>query len=154
MSLHFGLSDYGRMRFMLEMAGELKLKKKFETIIGEETEKMEKYQKENQSTHLKEIEQCQREIDKNQKEVDKTQIKAKEILSEMEKYAQKNKSGGVVAYAQFQSMNGRDKYFKAIKGTNWCARVCGKRHDHKYLKKKWPDVKKGPEPTVIIWQNL
>jgi hypothetical protein len=44
------------MRFMLEMAGELKLKKKFETIIGEETEKMEKYQKENQSTHLKEIE--------------------------------------------------------------------------------------------------
>ena len=132
MSLHFGLSDCGRMRYMLEMADELKLKKKFETMISEEPENKDKYQK----------------------DVDKTQVKAKEILSEMEKYAQKNKSRGVVAYAQFQSMNGRDKFLKAIKGTNWCARVCGKKHDHKYLKKKWPDVKKGPEPTVIIWQNL
>jgi hypothetical protein len=72
----------------------------------------------------------------------------------MEKYALKNKSRGVVAYAQFQSMNGRDKFLKSIKGTNWCSRKCTDRHKHKYLKKKWPDVKKGPEPTVIIWQNL
>jgi hypothetical protein len=50
---------------MLEMADELKLKKKFETMIGEEPENKDKYQK----------------------EVDKTQVKAKEILSEMEKYA-------------------------------------------------------------------
>lgn len=65
MSLHFGLSDYGRMRYMLEMADELKLKKKFETMISEEPENKDKYQK----------------------EVDKTQVKAKEILSELEKYA-------------------------------------------------------------------
>jgi hypothetical protein len=50
---------------MLEMADELKLKKKFETMISEEPENKDKYQK----------------------DVDKTQVKAKEILSEMEKYA-------------------------------------------------------------------
>jgi hypothetical protein len=36
MSMHYGLSDYGRMRFMLQMADLLKVKKKFETMINEE----------------------------------------------------------------------------------------------------------------------
>jgi hypothetical protein len=72
----------------------------------------------------------------------------------MEKYAMKNKSRGIIAYAQFQSMNGRDKFLRAINKTAWCMRICTKRHDYKYLKKKWPEVAKGPEPTVIIWQNL
>ena len=49
-------------------------------------------------------------VEKYQKEIDKAQLKAKEILADMEKYAQKNKSMGVVAYAQFQSMSGRDKF--------------------------------------------
>ncbi len=43
MSLHFGLSDYGRMRYMLEMAEELKIKKKFENMIAEEPSNAEKY---------------------------------------------------------------------------------------------------------------
>ena len=88
MSMHYGLSDYGRMRFMLEMADLLKIKKKFETMISEDPSNKEKYQK----------------------EIDKSQLKAKEILKNMETYAIKNKSCGVIAYAQFQSMNGRDKF--------------------------------------------
>jgi t-SNARE complex subunit (syntaxin) len=89
--------------------------------------------------------------DKYQKEIDKYQQKAKDILAEMEKYAMKNKSRGIIAYAQFQSMNGRDKFLRAINKTAWCMRICTKRHDYKYLKKRWPEVAKGPEPTVIIW---
>ena len=65
MSMHYGLSDYGRMRFMLEMAELLKVKKKFETMILEEPQNKEKYQK----------------------EIDKSQVKAKEILKNMETYA-------------------------------------------------------------------
>jgi hypothetical protein len=65
MSLHFGLSDYGRMRYMLEMAEELKNKKKFETMLAEEPSNAEKYKK----------------------DIDKSQVKAKEILAEMEKYS-------------------------------------------------------------------
>jgi hypothetical protein len=43
MSMHYGLSDYGRMRFMLQMADLLKVKKKFETMINEEPQNKEKY---------------------------------------------------------------------------------------------------------------
>lgn len=133
MSMHYGLSDYGRMRYMLQMADLLKIKKKFETQITEEPANKEKYQK----------------------EIDKSQAKAKDILKQMETYAQKTKSCGVIAYAQFQSMNGRDKFLQAIKKTGWCARMCSKKHDYKYMKTKWwPEVHRGPEPTVIIWQNL
>lgn len=72
----------------------------------------------------------------------------------MEKYSAKNKSYGVVAYAQFQSMNGKEKFVKAIKSVGWCMRCCSNRHNYKYLRGKWPKVQKGPEPTVIIWENL
>jgi len=33
-------------------------------------------------------------------------------------------------------------------------RLCSNRHNYKYLKGKWPEVHKGPEPTVINWANL
>jgi hypothetical protein len=112
------------------MADLLKIKKKFETLITEEPANKEKYQK----------------------EIDKSQAKAKDILKQMETYAQKTKSCGVISYAQFQSMNGRDKFLQAIKKTGWCARMCSKKHDYKFMKTKWwPEVHRGPEPTVIIW---
>jgi hypothetical protein len=63
--MHYGLSDYGRMRYMLQMADLLKIKKKFETQIIEEPANKEKYQK----------------------EIDKSQAKAKDILKQMETYA-------------------------------------------------------------------
>ena len=37
MSIQFGLNDYGRLKFMLEMADLLKEKKRFENIMKEET---------------------------------------------------------------------------------------------------------------------
>ena len=77
MSLHYGLSDYGRMTYMLQMAALLKQKKKYEAMANEEPHNKDKYQT----------------------EIDKFQLKAKDILAEMEQYAVKNKSRGVIAYA-------------------------------------------------------
>jgi hypothetical protein len=36
MNINFGLSDYGRLKYMLEMAGLLKKKKMFEKMLSEE----------------------------------------------------------------------------------------------------------------------
>jgi hypothetical protein len=72
----------------------------------------------------------------------------------MEEYAKTHKSTGVVAFAQFQSMTGQQKFIRAINRTGWCARLCSSKHAYKYLKGKWLSVKKGPEPTVINWSNL
>ena len=72
----------------------------------------------------------------------------------MEEYAKTHKSTGVVAFAQFQSMTGQQKFIRAINRTGWCARLCSNKHAYKYLKGKWLSVKKGPEPTVINWSNL
>jgi hypothetical protein len=72
----------------------------------------------------------------------------------MEDYAKIHKSYGVVAFAQFQSMKGQEKFIRAINRTGWCARLCSNRHNYKYLNGKWLAVKKGPEPTVINWSNL
>lgn len=88
------------------------------------------------------------------KEIESLQQKAKDILTKMEEYAKTHKSTGVVAFAQFQSMTGQEKFIRAINRTGWCARLCSKKHDYKYLKGKWLSVKKGPEPTVINWSNL
>lgn len=41
MSIHYGLTDYGRMRYMLRMADLLKEKKQFEAVIKEEPGKAE-----------------------------------------------------------------------------------------------------------------
>ena len=49
----------------------------------------------------------------------------------MEKYTKKTKSEAVTCYAQFQSMNGKEKFIQAIKGVGWCQRCCSNRHRHK-----------------------
>lgn len=39
MNINFGLTDYGRLKYMLKMADLLKDKKKYETLMKEEKEK-------------------------------------------------------------------------------------------------------------------
>lgn len=77
MNINFGLSDYGRIHFMLKMADLLKLKKKFEIKMAEHPSEAEYYKQ----------------------KIEETQVKAKELLKNMEVYVQKHKSKGVVAYA-------------------------------------------------------
>jgi len=126
MSMNFGLSDYGKLKYMMEMADILKDKKRFEKEGAEA----------------------------NKKKIEESQKKATDLLKKLEEYASKTKSHAVVCYAQFQSMNGKEKFVQAIKGVGWCMRCCSKRHDYKRLRNRWMLVDAGPEPTVIFWENL
>lgn len=50
-------------------------------------------------------------------------------------------------------MHGKKKFLKDIK-VSWWKRICqGKKYAGKKFKNTWLDVKKAPEPDVIIWQN-
>jgi len=49
----------------------------------------------------------------------------------MEEYAKKHKSLGVVAFVQFVSMSGKEKFTKAINKIGWCMRCCSNRHNYK-----------------------
>lgn len=109
MSVNFGLTDYGRLKYMLKMADLLKEKKLYEKIAKAETDKAEE----------------------NKKKIEDTQKKARELLEQMEKYSKSKKSLAVIGYAQFQSMNGKEKFIKAIRGVGWCMRCCSDRHKHK-----------------------
>ncbi len=74
-------------------------------------------------------------------------------MTEMENYVKTNKSRGVVAFAQFQSMSGKDKFFKALK-ISWFNRVFRKKKfAERQFRGQFLDVKEAPEPDVIIWEN-
>lgn len=50
MNINFGLTDYGRLKYMLKMADLLKEKKKYETMAKEEPDKAAKHQEMIQKT--------------------------------------------------------------------------------------------------------
>lgn len=76
MSLNFGLTDYGRLRYMLEMADLLKDKRRIEK----------------EQTETPKNPKLEAKVEKLQKSVD-------DVLKKMEDYAKKHKSKGVVAFA-------------------------------------------------------
>ena len=100
MNINFGLSDYGRMKYMLNMAKLLK----------------EKKQKEAELKQGINVARCQQQIAKLQE-------KARQQLTLMEDYSAKHKQKAVLAYVSFQSEGGKDKFVKAMRG-NWCTRCC------------------------------
>ena len=109
MNVNFGLSDYGRMRYMLKMADLLTLQKKEEIRMTKEP-------------HNSEL--CK-------KKIQEIQTRTKEQLSLMEEYSKKIKSKGIVAFAQFQSMNGKEKFLKSLR-VNACLRCCNrKKYQHR-----------------------
>ena len=63
------------------------------------------------------------------------------------------------AYIQFTSMNGKEKFLKAM-DVNSCRRCCirckGQTDtiEHKYLAGQWPKVAEAPDPSLINWENL
>ena len=130
MNINFGLSEYGRMQYMLKMADLLKLKKRYEILM-------------NESDHKDKREYA--------KKIDKLQDGAKKILKDMEEYAQKHPSKAVTAFIQFQSNNGRVKMREAFKA-GCCARCCDpEKYKHKLIDSEWPEVSRAPDPGVIIW---
>eukprot|EP00347_Sterkiella_histriomuscorum_P019608 403340984 len=134
MDIQFGLNDYGRLEYMMTMATQLQSKKKYEALIKDDPSKRDIYQE----------------------KIDELNKLAIQKLKDMEDYAKKNKQQAVIVYAQFQSMNGKEKYIRSMKRIGLCRRICGNKQAfrHKYLDESWPEVKYAPEPSVILWKNL
>lgn len=112
MNVNFGLSDYGRLKYMMKITDQVKEKKKIDKISA-----MEGVSQNEKAELVIQLAETNSEIN--------------ETLAEMQEYAKNNKSYGVVVYAQFQSMSGRDKFFKAINNVGWCMRCCSNRHNDK-----------------------
>ena len=77
MNITFGLSDYGKMNYMMKMADLYKEKKKLEAQMGLEANKTE---------------MCT-------KMINDINLQGKNTMKEMENYVKTNKSRGVVAFA-------------------------------------------------------
>ena len=77
MNITFGLSDYGKMNYMMKMADLYKEKKKLEAQMGLEANKTE---------------MCT-------KIINDINLQGKNTMKEMENYVKTNKSRGVVAFA-------------------------------------------------------
>ena len=93
---------------------------------------------------------------KLQKKIDLKQQQAKQILADLKKLKERRQAQCVYSYIQFQSMNGKQKFLKAM-DVGKCKRYCpcgDKRLKNKYLGKRWPAVSEAPDPTLIIWKNL
>ena len=76
MNISFGLTEYGRMEYMMKMSEQLKIKKKYELKMKENP---------GEKSHWK-------------KKIEDTQFKAKQTLKEMEFYAQNHPSEAVTAF--------------------------------------------------------
>jgi hypothetical protein len=77
MNITFGLSDYGKMNYMMKMADMYHQKKKLEAQMGLEPNKAE---------------MCT-------KMINDINLQGKQTMTEMENYVKNNKSRGVVAFA-------------------------------------------------------
>lgn len=95
MNITFGLSDYGKMNYMMKMAD-----------MFHEKKKLEKQMKLNEK--LAPI---------NSKKIELINKMGQKVMREMELYVRRNKSKAVVAFAQFQSMTAKEKFLKASKLT-------------------------------------
>jgi len=97
MNITFALSDYGKMNFMMTMADLFHEKKKLE-----------------KSTKLHPDQKAS-----NDKEINNINMRGQKILRDLERYVRINRSKAVVAFAQFQSMTGREKFYKNAKLKWW-----------------------------------
>ncbi|CDW83214.1 UNKNOWN [Stylonychia lemnae] len=139
MDIQFGLSGYKRLKYMISMARLLKRKRKQELLLDKT---------ENPNDHLLFL-----------ANIYKINKLAQKKLESLQRYSKKHQPRAVVAYITFQSMNGREKFIRAMqtqKSNNVfvaCAKDV-KKSNHKLIEGVFPKVKQAPEPSVIIWRNL
>lgn len=100
MNITFGMSDYGKMNFMMTMADLFHEKKKLE--------KLNKLDEKN--------------IPRNVSEIDRINKQGQFILRDLERYVKISRSKAVVAFAQFQSMTAKQKFYKNAH-TTWFQRT-------------------------------
>lgn len=101
MNITFGMSDYGKMNYMMRMAD-----------LFHEKKKLEK--------HLKLDPSREAYLTKQIEAINK---KGQLIMREMETYVRKSRSKAVVAFAQFQSMTAKEKFFKNAH-LSWWKKMC------------------------------
>jgi len=59
----------------------------------------------------------------------------------------------VVAFVQFISMHGKIKFYKTSR-MDWFSKLFyGRQNVHKKFQEQWLDVRRAPEPEVILWEN-
>ena len=88
--------------------------------------------------------------------IQQKQVDAKNILADLKQLKEKRQGQCVYSYIQFQSMNGKQKFMKAM-SVGRCRRffTCGDRSLRiRHLGNRWPVVSDAPDPTLIIWKNL
>ena len=85
---------------------------------------------------------------------------AENRIIDLKKIGSKDLPIPLVCFVQFKSMNGKEKFLKAMQ-INPIKRaiykcICRFRIiQHKYLNaEKWPKIKPSSEPTLILWENL
>lgn len=133
----FGLTEYGRMTYMLKMAEHFK-----EINLIEQRKAKDKGR---EDYYDQKIEGIGEKIVKS--------------LHELAEYAKTHRSKAVVVYIQFRSMSASKKaveQFSVSKARRCFLICCGKKGEieGRYLSGLWPKVQRAPEPTVINWQNL
>lgn len=74
-------------------------------------------------------------------------------MRDLERYVKVNRSKAVVAFAQFQSMTAKEKFYKAAHVSWWQKFFQPNKYKNRKFKGRWLNVKEAPEPDVIIWQN-
>ena len=88
-------------------------------------------------------------------------------MAKLQKLKAKSQAQCVYSYLQFQSMNGKEKFLKAMQigacrrfWTQRCPCRSGPRCGDpdllrsRYLGGRWPRVEEAPDPSLIIWKNL
>jgi hypothetical protein len=79
----------------------------------------------------------------------------KEVLAQITEWDRVNLNQKfVVGYAQFMSMTGLQKFLKATQAENDIIGDLSSANDYKRYKGTKLDIRKAPEPEIILWQSL
>ena len=120
------------------------------------------YDKKRLDKHLEKLNAQQPEptekIRKLKEQIKKVTVKAKALVVK-NSLPKTGNTDARYAYVQFQSMNGKQKFLKAMDIGCWkrCRLRCSNKLgpiEHKYIAGDWPDVESATDPTLILWQNL
>jgi len=136
MNIHFGLTGYGRLHYLMNIAKVL-------AQIDLEEKKMSLAQDKEKYKHR---------IANLKKKIDKEEVK-------LEKHEQKAQTEVVNAYVTFRSMEGKERALYAFRYTA-CKRCClmccfrAEKVRKKLFYGRWLRVKQAISPDLINWQNL
>lgn len=79
--------------------------------------------------------------------------KRMELVRRLEQFDEMTQQRAVVAFVQFKSMTGQRRFLKGAR-VGWFKRTFKKKeYEDKKFKGQWLDIRRAPEPEVVLWQN-